>query len=710
VTVQSLPRPPGVEEKYWFLGRQHRWLMFVQALSFLGVGYSMYKFAHLSDWTLICVMPLGVYFLELALAFRTTLFRRKVYQGDHDMRVRQWIRAHNPGAGRTDGADAAVAVPSVDVYLPTAGEDIDVLNNTYTYVKEILWPGRLTTYVLDDAGRPEVAALARKYGFEYIHRIGSEFKKAGNLNNAFHLTDGDFIMLFDADFVPRSDIVINLIPYMEDAAVGIVQSPQVFDTTKQMNWLERGAGATQELFYRFIQPSRDAVGAAICVGTSALYRRAALETVGGYPLIDHSEDMYTGISIKNEGYSTRYVPVILSRGTCPDTLNSFVMQQYRWCEGSLHMLTDPIFHRNRNLTLTQRMSFWAGILYYLTTAMNAFLGPLPVLIILIWYPANVNPSSMVLLLGPLVMWFVIYPLIFKYRWRLEVLRVQMIYSYTHAVTFWHMLKQTYVEWVPTGGKSTATPLVTTVRRLLKYYALGTQVVLVVFLAIDSARFGVERYWLTGVFAVLNLYVVGPVIVLAWRTSAAGESPWPARLRRLVHEPVVAIYLKPAVARLARVAWPVAQPTWLITWRARSAAPVAAPAWLLRGSLWARHYLDRPIGLEFARRVPAAVVAVGHKGRGQIQLGRRAAAAVPAAGAAVRVAGRFVSPTERGWLRLRKRVEITARTAQLWIALRTWKLRAAIRTWRSERRFERPEWLDSSAGASAEAEMVQVVEP
>jgi cellulose synthase (UDP-forming) len=691
VTVQSLPRPPGVEEKYWFLGRQHRWLMFVQALSFAGVGYSMYKFAHLSYWTLICVMPLAVYFLELALAFRTTLFRRKVYHGDHDFRVRRWIRDHNPGTGGTAGTEA-VPVPSVDVYLPTAGEDIDVLNNTYTYVKEILWPGRLTIYVLDDAGRPDVAALARQYGFEYIHRIGSEFKKAGNLNNAFHMTDGDFIMLFDADFVPRSDIVINLIPYMDDADVGIVQSPQVFDTTKQMNWLERGAGATQELFYRFIQPSRDAVGAAICVGTSALYRRAALATVGGYPLIDHSEDMYTGISIKNEGYSTRYVPVILSRGTCPDTLNSFIMQQYRWCEGSLHMLTDPIFHRNRNLTLTQRMSFWAGILYYLTTAMNAFLGPLPVLIILIWYPANVNPSSMVLLLGPLVMWFVIYPIIFKYRWRLEVLRVQMIYSYTHAVTFWHMLKQTYVEWVPTGGKSTATPLVTTVRRLLKYYALGTQLVLVGFLALDSVRFGVERYWLTGVFAVLNLYVVGPVIVMAWRSSAAGESPWPARLRTLVHEPVVAIYLTPSALRLAGVASRVAAPIRLSRWRARLSVPIAAPVWVRHGALWARHYLDRPIGLEFARRALAAAATARHNT------------------AAVRAADRLTPATARGLRRLRKHAEIAARSTQIWIALRTWKLRAAIRAWRTERRFERPEWLDTSADAPEAADMVQAVEP
>jgi cellulose synthase (UDP-forming) len=62
-----------------------------------------------------------------------------------------------------------------------------------------------------------------------------------------------------------------------------------------MSWLQRGAGATQELFYRWIQPSRDRAGAPICVGTCAVYRLAALASVGGFAQIEHSEDVHTGI-------------------------------------------------------------------------------------------------------------------------------------------------------------------------------------------------------------------------------------------------------------------------------------------------------------------------------------------------------------------------------------------------------------------------------
>jgi cellulose synthase (UDP-forming) len=695
VTDQSLPAPPGDDEKYWFLGRQHRWLVFVQALSYAGVGYSLYRFSHLSYWTLICLLPLGIYTLELGLAFRTTLFRRRIYHADHDASVDAWRQSHPD----------PVPVPSVDVYLPTAGEDIDVLRNTYTYVKEISWPGELTIYVLDDAGRAPVADLATEFGFEYIHREGSAFKKAGNLNNAFHLTDGDFIMLFDADFVPRPDIVINLIPYMDSPEVGIVQSPQVFDTTKQMNWLERGAGATQELFYRFIQPSRDAVGAAICVGTSALYRRAALATVDGFPLIDHSEDMYTGISIKDQGYSTRYVPVILSRGTCPDTMNSFIMQQYRWCEGSLHMLTDPAFHRNRRLTVTQRMSFWAGILYYLTTAMNALLGPLPVLIVLAFYPATVSPVTMVLLVGPLLMWLLIYPLLFKYRWRLEVLRVQTIYSFTHAVTFWHMLKNTYVEWVPTGGKSTATPLVVTVRQLLKYYFTGTQVVVVALLAVDSYRFGFERYSLTAVFAALNLYVAVPVIRMAWEGSltdafgALGRSlrDW----RRYLEQPHLtrlALRFIPSVPLPKWASGTVVRPALAARVQVPATSP---PAW--------RRYLDRPyLMMYLLRYVPSFRLpkwASGTVVRPGVTASRNAAAAAPS-GRTARWAHYLREPILANSARSLSR---RLRAVQWSSTIQSWWIRLTERPWRRGR-FVRPDWLDDANEVSAGIEAIELIEP
>ena len=110
-------------------------------------------------------------------------------------------------------------------------------------------------------------------------------KKAGNLRYAFGQTSGEFILILDADFAPRADLPAELLPYLfADPSLGIVQSPQFFHTDGPMSWMQRGAGAVQELFYRLVQVSRDRHEGAICVGSCAIYRRTALAVNGGtYP-------------------------------------------------------------------------------------------------------------------------------------------------------------------------------------------------------------------------------------------------------------------------------------------------------------------------------------------------------------------------------------------------------------------------------------------
>ena len=121
---------------------------------------------------------------------------------------------------------------------------------------------------------------------------------------------------------------------MDDPAIAIVQTPQFFRESPAQTWIENAAGAIQEVFYRSIQVARDRFGAAICVGTSAVYRRAALEPQGGPTLIPYAEDVHTGLDVRRAGWSLVYLPVVLSTGICPDNLDAFVRQQYRWCTGN----------------------------------------------------------------------------------------------------------------------------------------------------------------------------------------------------------------------------------------------------------------------------------------------------------------------------------------------------------------------------------------
>lgn len=80
-------------------------------------------------------------------------------------------------------------------------------------------------------------------------------KKAGNLRHAFARTSGEAVVIFDADFCPRSDFLRETLPYLMDPSIGIVQTPQCFRWCKEQTWIEKGAGTSQEFFYRMEQAS-----------------------------------------------------------------------------------------------------------------------------------------------------------------------------------------------------------------------------------------------------------------------------------------------------------------------------------------------------------------------------------------------------------------------------------------------------------------------
>jgi cellulose synthase (UDP-forming) len=492
-----LPTPPTEEEKYSYLrGGQKRGVLVFQLLAFAGVAVSLYGFATSSYWTLIFLIPLAVMVVEEVLSFYTSTFRTQVTLADHLATVELWSPAR---------------FPAVDIFLPTAGEALDVLNNTMHYIERLDWPGELRVYVLDDAARPEVHQLAERYGNDYIARPGSEFKKAGNLRYGSERSSGEFIVIFDADFVPRTDFLTELMPYFDVATVGIVQSPQYFDTSKSMNWVQRSAGATQELFYRWIQPSRDHHGAAICCGTSAIYRRSAMDAIGGFPRVGHSEDIYTGLELTKIGYRTQYVPVIVSKGVCPDNVDLYIAQQYRWCEGTITMFATSDFHTDESLPLRTRLGFWAGFLYYTSTAMYGFIAPLPAIIMTWFFPRWIRADEILWLSGVMLLWLVVYPVFMRGKWRVEVLRVQVVYGFAHALNIWHMITKHLASWHITGSSKTP-PVAVSVRRLYTWYLGLGQILLIVGLLIRTLQYGVGAFWGMIAFSLVNLYIFLP---LAW---------------------------------------------------------------------------------------------------------------------------------------------------------------------------------------------------
>ena len=374
-----LPTPPTDEEKYSYFAVQRRWpfvwLFVSQAFLALAFTAVMIHSPATAMGLVLLTFVVPPMVVNLWLRMRT----RRVGLEDHVVRVEDWRR------GRTE-------FPSVDVFLPTCGEEPAVLDNTFRYVSQLDWPGTLRIHVLDDADDAETHRLAEKWGLHYVVRANrGEWKKAGNMINAFESTDGDYIAVYDADFAPRPDFLWETIPYMEEEKTGVVQTAQYFDVDARVNEFARFAGSLQELFFRWIQPARDTYEAAICAGTNVVYKRRAVVAAGGFARVPLGEDVHSGVKIWVANYRTRYLPLVLAKGLAPDTWEALTNQQYRWARSSMLLMVSAFF-REAPFNWRQRICFWAAFLYYMASAAIILTATLPTLDHRVVLPAH-HPSG-----------------------------------------------------------------------------------------------------------------------------------------------------------------------------------------------------------------------------------------------------------------------------------------------------------------------------
>ena len=344
--------------------------------------------------------------------------------------------------------------PSLDVFLPVCGEPVTVLRNTWGHVFELIraYPGTATAYVLDDGANDQLREVAGDFGFSYLVRPDRGWmKKAGNLRHGFGCSSGEFILILDADFAPRADLPAEMLPYLAaDRSLGIVQSPQYFRTRGRMSWMERGAGAVQELFYRLVQVSRDRHDGAICVGSCAIYRRAALASNGGTTLIEHSEDVHTGFDLRRAGWGLRYIPVPLAAGLCPSDADSFLTQQYRWCAGSMSLLGSRKFWSTRMRWRT-RCCYLSGFCYYVHTALFTFVAPAIPLVMLTVIPDRVRLANYLFIAPSMIYNLVVFPAWHRCRFGPEALMAKLLYGWAHVFAIWDICRRRRMGWQTTGG-------------------------------------------------------------------------------------------------------------------------------------------------------------------------------------------------------------------------------------------------------------------
>jgi cellulose synthase/poly-beta-1,6-N-acetylglucosamine synthase-like glycosyltransferase len=407
--------------------------------------------------------------------------------------------------------------PSVDIYLPICGEPIGMLRNSWNAVFELIagYPGPIQAYVLDDGPSDEARSVSASLGFRYLRRPDLRaYKKSGNLRYAFARTSADYLVIFDADFAPRRDFLAETLPYMDDPAVAIVQTPQFFRESPAQTWIENAAGAIQEVFYRSIQVARDRFGAAICVGTSAVYRRAALEPQGGPTLIPYAEDVHTGLDVRKAGWSMVYLPIVLSTGICPNNLDAFVRQQYRWCTGNAGI----VFSRRLwsiPMSIPARLTYISGFFYYAYTGLLAFFGPLLPIVMLAFLPGQVRLRNFIVLAPAMISGFILYPLWHRSTYGPSVWPLGIARGWAHVFSIWDSAWGKTMSWHPTRTPGSA------LRRFRVWVAGwsgGMALVWAVLAIWRTVAMGSAQFAVLVFFGMLNLAVVSRVIFPGGRAA------------------------------------------------------------------------------------------------------------------------------------------------------------------------------------------------
>jgi len=260
--------------------------------------------------------------------------------------------------------------PTVDILIPTYNEPTFILRRTVIGCQALDYDAK-KIYLLDDTRRPEVQALAQELGCEYRTRPDHHHAKAGNLNQAIAHTNGELIVIFDADFIPTKNFLTRTVGFFQDSQVALLQTPQTFynpDPVARNLGLENTLTPDEEVFYRQIQPIRDGVGGVICAGTSFVVRRSALIATGGFVTESLSEDYFTGIRLAAKGYRVLYLNEKLSAGLAAENISVQALQRTRWAQGTLQAFfikTNPL--TIPGLNLLQRLAHLEGLLHWFTS-------------------------------------------------------------------------------------------------------------------------------------------------------------------------------------------------------------------------------------------------------------------------------------------------------------------------------------------------------
>jgi len=248
---------------------------------------------------------------------------------------------------RPRAAGAFADLPAVTVQLPLFNE-MYVVERLLDSVAEIRYPrDRFQIQVLDDSTdetrdicRRKLAELAVRHPeleIEYVHRVDRSGFKAGALENGLRTAKGEFVLIFDADFLPKADVLEKTIHHFVDPKVAVVQC-RWEHVNRDFSSLTEIQALMLDGHFIMEHAGRNRSGRFFNFnGTAGIWRRSAIADAGGWQHDTLTEDMDLSYRAQLRGWRFVYLPEIASPAELPVEMSAFKAQQFRWAKGSVQV-------------------------------------------------------------------------------------------------------------------------------------------------------------------------------------------------------------------------------------------------------------------------------------------------------------------------------------------------------------------------------------
>jgi cellulose synthase/poly-beta-1,6-N-acetylglucosamine synthase-like glycosyltransferase len=263
---------------------------------------------------------------------------------------RRHRRAAQAADARIQARAAAQATRCPEAALPVVTVQLPVFNERYVVGRLLAaavaleYPrDRLEIQLLDDSTDDTSAIAAgligeyRAAGVDVVHlrRRDRSGYKAGALQEGLAVCRGEFVAIFDADFVPPPDFLRRTLPYFDDPRVGMVQT-RWGHLNRDYSWLTTGQAFGIDGHFGVEQGSRAWAGLYLNFnGTAGIWRKAAIHEAGGWQADTLTEDLDLSYRAQLQGWRLAFLPEVECPAELPVQIQGFKSQQQRWAKGSI---------------------------------------------------------------------------------------------------------------------------------------------------------------------------------------------------------------------------------------------------------------------------------------------------------------------------------------------------------------------------------------